>query len=307
MVRNRLLRALRALFLLIVPCLMPALASAGDFDVRKRVEYARHDGVSLVGDLYIPREPGKYPAVVAIHGGGWQNGNPDNYQFWGAYLASRGYVVFSATYRLVKGAKLFPESVHDVRAAVQYVRAKAADLKVDPERIGMMGDSAGGHLVAMVGLAGDDAAFQTAYRDDANAAVSTKVKAVIAAYGVYDMAQQWSHDVLHRPADNIVEKYLGVPPMEDRKLYFDASPMSYVTRAHRGVSFLLANGTEDDVVDRQQTDAFFLALKQAGNYVRRYVMTGAGHYWLTGDPIEEPGSVSGQFSPRVLRFLAERL
>ena len=64
--------------------------------------------------------------------------------------------------------------------------------------------------------------------------------------------------------------------------------------------------TIDDVVDRAQTDAFFLSLKQAGNYVRRFVMQGAGHYWLS-DPIEEPGSVSGFFAPRLLRFLGERL
>jgi dienelactone hydrolase len=73
-----------------------------------------------------------------------------------------------------------------------------------------------------------------------------------------------------------------------------------------GVSVLLANGTEDDVVDRAQTDAFFLALKQAGNFVRRYVMQGAGHYWLT-EPLDEPGSFSAFFAPRLLRFLGERL
>jgi dipeptidyl aminopeptidase/acylaminoacyl peptidase len=153
---------------------------------------------------------------------------------------------------------------------------------------------------------GDTPALPKAYADDPYSSVSTKVKAAIAVYGVFDMTQQWNHDVLNRPNDNIAEKYLGAPPAENRKLYFDGSPMSYAVKSASSVSFLLANGTEDDVVDRAQTDAFFLSLKQAGNYVRRFVMQGAGHYWMS-DPIEEPGSVSGFFAPRLLRFLGERL
>ena len=286
----------------------PALAQPlGEIETKANVEYGRHDGEALLGDAYLPKAPGKYPAVIAVHGGGWQGGSKSAYRFWGPWLAQRGYVVFSIDYRLVKpGKKMFPESVHDVRAAIQFVRSRAAELKADPDRIAMIGDSAGGHLVSLVGLMGDSPALPKAYADDPYASVSTKVKAVISAYGVYDMAQQWNHDLVNRPDDNIAEKYLGVPPAQDRKLDFDGSPMSYAVKSAAGVSFLLANGTEDDVVDRAQTDAFFLSLKQAGNYVRRFVMQGAGHYWLS-DPIEEPGSVSGFFAPRLLRFLGERL
>ena len=281
--------------------------SLGEVETRANVEYGRHDGEALLGDAYMPKAPGKYPVVIAVHGGGWQGGSKASYRFWGPWLAQRGYVVFSIDYRLVKpGKKMFPESVHDVRAGVQFVRSRAAELKADPDRIALIGDSAGGHLVSLVGLMGDSPALPKAYGDDPYASVSTAVKAVIGVYGVYDMTQQWNHDVLNRPNDNIAEKYLGAPPAQDRKLYFDGSPMSYAVKSASGVSFLLANGTEDDVVDRAQTDAFFLSLKQAGNYVRRFVMQGAGHYWLS-DPIEEPGSVSGFFAPRLLRFLGERL
>ena len=298
---------LMALFVVSVFTFVQTPARAGEIEIRHKVEYARHDGVTLLGDLYAPKEAGKYPAVIAVHGGGWQQGSADAYKFLGPWLAERGYVVLAVTYRFSKpGTKMFPESVNDVRAAIQFLRAHAAEMKADPDRIGLMGDSAGAHLVALVGLAGDSPTFSGAYRDDPNASVSARVKAVVAAYGIYDMAQQWNHDVLNRPGDNIVEKYLGVAPADDRKLYFDASPMSYTTKANKAVSFLLANGTEDDVVDRLQTDSFFLALKQSGNYVRRFVMQGQGHYWLT-DPIDEPGSVSGYFAPRLLRFLADRL
>jgi dienelactone hydrolase len=277
----------------------------GEVETRANVEYGRHDGEALLGDAYMPRVPGKYPVVIAVHGGGWQGGSKSAYRFWGPWLAQRGYVVFSIDYRLVKpGKKMFPESVHDVRAGVQFLRSQAAQLKVDPDRIALMGDSAGAHLAALAALGGE--AFANGYKDDPYAAVSAKVKAVIPIYGVFDMAQQWDHDLLNRPGDNIAEKYLGAPPSVDRKLYFDGSPLSYAVKSAAGVSVLLANGTEDDVVDRAQTDAFFLALKQSGNFVRRYVMQGAGHYCLT-DHIDEAGSYSGFFAPRLLRFLGERL
>ena len=287
--------------------LAPVRAQTIAFEIRPNVEYGRHDGAVLLGDLYAPKAAGKYPAVIAVHGGGWQGGSKDAYKYWGPYLAQRGYIVFSIDYRLAKaGQKMYPESVHDVRAAVQYVRSHAGELKADGERIALLGDSAGSTLVALVALAGDDPVFAGAYKDDPYGSVSTKVKAAVAAYGVYDMAQQWNHDVLNRPRDNIVERYLGVAPMDNRKLYFEASPMSYAIRTNNAASFLITNGTEDDVVDRAQTDAFLLALKQAGIYARRIVVQGAGHYWNT-DPMEDAGSYSGLFAPRVLRFLAERL
>ena len=285
----------------------PVWAQTAEVETRINLEYGRHDGAALVGDLYSPKAPGKYPAIVAVHGGGWQGGSKSTYQYWGPWLAQRGYVVFSIDYRLVKdGKKMFPDSVHDVRAAVQFIRSKAPDLKVDPDRIGLIGDSAGAHLAALVALAGDHPTFANAYRDDPYAAVSTKVKTAVVAYGVFDMAQQWNHDVSQRPRDNIAEKYLGAVPSDDRKLYFDASPMSYAVKANSGVSFFITHGTEDDIVDRIQSDAFLIALKQAGNYARHIVMQGSGHFWLA-DPIDEPGSISGFFAPRMLRFLAERL
>jgi acetyl esterase/lipase len=95
--------------------------------------------------------------------------------------------VFNIDYRLSKpGVKMYPESVHDVRAAVQFLRGSAVELKIDPAHIGMMGDSAGAHLAALVALAGDSPVFAGAYRDDRFAALSTKVRAVVGFYGAYD-------------------------------------------------------------------------------------------------------------------------
>ncbi len=150
--------------------------------------------------------------LVAVHGGGWQGGTRKNYTTRGLYLARNGNAAFSIEYRLSKpGAKSYPGAVYDTKAAVQYVRVIAATLGIDPDRIGMIGDSAGGHLSALVALAGEEPQFSGEYRSDPHASVSSKVKAVVGVYGVYDMLAQWQHDLLSRPRDNIGEKFPRAP------------------------------------------------------------------------------------------------
>src|SRR5919201_5707928 len=106
-------------------------------DPRANIVYAKHDGVTLLGDLYLPVAGGPFPALVASHGGGWQAGARSAFQYWGPYLAARGYVLFAISYRLAKkGQKMFPQAVTDVLAGVQFVRGSAAQIKVDPARIG---------------------------------------------------------------------------------------------------------------------------------------------------------------------------
>src|SRR5262249_54670640 len=105
-----------------------------------------------------------------------------------------GYAVFAVEYRLMKpGFKTYPGAVYDVKAAVQYVRARAGELGLDPNRIALMGDSSGAHLSALVALAGEEPAYSTEYRNDPNSSISHTVKAVVGVYGVYDMLRQWEH------------------------------------------------------------------------------------------------------------------
>ncbi len=283
-------------------------ASAAEYAVttRMKVQYVEHDGVKLTGDLYAPKGRDKAPVIVAIHGGGWQAGAPSTYQYWGPYLAKNGYAVFAISYRLSKpGAKSYPQAVYDVKAAIQYVRANAAELGVDPARIGVMGDSAGAHLASLVALAGDEPIFSSDYRNDPHAATPANVKAVVGFYGVYDMHAQWHHDQLTRPRDQITEKFLGQSPMQSRRVYFDSSPTSYATvdkREKLGTRFLLIYGTQDDIVDPQtQSQVFLNNLKQAGFFARQTVIPGAGHFF-TAWPVD-PGSYGAQSAPQILMFL----
>jgi dipeptidyl aminopeptidase/acylaminoacyl peptidase len=232
------------------------------------IAYANHDGVELAGDLYLPKNPKAVPALVAVHGGGWVQGVRGAFQYWGPYLAAHGIAVFSISYRLATKSKTFPEAVQDVLAGVQFLRGKAGGFGIDPQRIGLMGASAGAHLASLAALSGK------------------KFKG---------------------GRDNNIQKFMGVPPMENRQLYFDASPISYATFDKNSLGVFLVTGTEDDLVDRKvQTDPFQLALKQANFFVRPCIVHGAPHYWMN-DPVEEPGSYCAFLAPRLLRFLAEKL
>jgi acetyl esterase/lipase len=290
--------------------LMSDTTEAANYEVitRTNIEYVQHDGIALAGDLYLPKGLDKAPVLVAVHGGGWQGSSRENYRYWGPYLAKNGYAVFAVSYRLSKpNAKTFPAAVYDVKAAIQFVRAKAGELGVDPERIGAIGDSAGAHLAALVALAGEESLFSSEYRNDPHATVSAGVKAVVGIYGVYDLQAQWEHDQLKRPRDQITEKFIGAPPMANRRAYFDASPTSHATTEKNRTRFLIVYGTGDDIVDHvTQSERFLLLLKQAQFFARSVVIPGGPHFWIS-DPVEEAGSIGQTVGPRMLRFLASSL
>jgi acetyl esterase/lipase len=281
------------------------MAIGHEVAIKPDIVFAEHDGVKLLGDLYLPKGVGKAPVLVAAHGGGWQLGDRKFYRHWGNYLAKHGYAVFAIEYRLMKpGLGTWPGVVGDCKAAVQFARARSGDLGLDPERIGMIGDSVGAHLSALVALAGDELLFSGLYPNDPCAATPAGVKAVIGFYGVYDMTAQWEHDQITRPRDSVTEKLLGGPPMVSRRAFFEASPLSYATVDKNSTHFLLIYGREDDIVDpATQSEKFLTALKQAGFFARTIVVPGAGHFWSV-DPVEEPGSFGAYAGPRVLRFLA---
>jgi acetyl esterase/lipase len=278
------------------------------FRLDRGLEYAARGDIHLTGDLYRPETAAYCPVVVAVHGGAWKVGDASDFQYWGHWLANRGIAVYSIKYRLVRGEKnRYPAAVFDVRAAVQFVRANAARLGLDSNRIALMGASAGAHLSALVALAGNREPFKFGQPGDPHIHTTTEVKAVVAAYGVYDMLAQWEHDQVARPHDQITEIFLGTRPTEDKFHYFKASPIAYTTSHANATSFLVCWGTDDDVVDwKTQSRRFVTALKQSGYYVRTVPVLAAPHFWMYA-PIDEPHSYAGFLAPKLLRFLRERL
>jgi acetyl esterase/lipase len=290
-------------FALVAACASSPALAQHQVTTRGNIEYAEHDGVKLTGELYMPRGVAKAPIVIGIHGGGWQGGSPAAYQHWGPLYAKNGIGLFAIRYRLAK-AGTYPKAAYDVKAAIQFVRAKAADLGADPDRIGLQGDSAGGHLASLVGIAPD--AFKSGYQNAPHAAVPATVKTVVSVYGIYDMLAQWQHDQIARPRDQISEKFLGTTPMLNRQVYFESSPISYATVDRNRTRFLLVHGTDDDIVAKSQADQFWTALNQAQFYSRRVILPGAGHFF-SSDPHDMPGSYSGMAAPRILQFLQGQL
>ncbi|MCA9050416.1 MAG: sulfatase-like hydrolase/transferase, partial [Planctomycetaceae bacterium] len=119
-------------------------------NAERNVTYARYGDRSLEMDLYRPKAAwGKLPAIVCIHGGGWANGNRNSHAAMAQALAARGYVAATISYRL-SGEVPFPAAIHDCKAAVRFLRARAEDYGIDAANIGAIGLSAGGHLTALL-------------------------------------------------------------------------------------------------------------------------------------------------------------
>jgi acetyl esterase/lipase len=286
---------------------------AYEVTIRRNIEYAEHDGVKLYGDLYHPRARERrqlpvVPVVIAVHGGGWSGGTRATYKYWGPYLAERGFAVFAIDYRLAKpDQKSYPAAVYDVRAAVQFVRAKAASLAIEPDQIALMGDGAGAQLAALAALANSEPQFSSQYKNDPDAGTAATVRAVAVFYGIYDLAAQWQHDQLARPLDQVTSQFLGSQPMTNRQVYFEASPISYATVNNNKPAFLVIYGTSDEVVNAaQQSQAFQAALRQAGFFAHRIEIPSVGHYWVS-DPFSDPQSPNAYVGPRLLRFLDNAL
>jgi acetyl esterase/lipase len=278
-----------------------------DFNPEIRTEqvvYSEREGTVLAGTLFRPANSKNCPVVIAVHGGGWKQGSPQRYGHWGKWFASRGIALYAIQYRLADQPKnRFPAPALDVIAAIDFIWRSHQDLGLDADRIALMGDSAGAHLVSWVALAGHS------LRADASAdrtAPLPKLCAVIAVYGVFDLLGQWEHDQIARPRDHVTEALMGFSLPEDRLAYFHASPIAHATTKAPRRSFLVAWGTNDDIVDwASQSGHFVTALRQSGQYVRTVPVVGASHLWID-QPLDEDRSYTGFLAPKVHRFLLDR-
>jgi len=175
-------------------------------DVTSAIRYTDEGETALRGDFYRPVDRGPHPVVVAVHGGGWDQGSRSSYRDWGTYLAERGFALFATDRRHFKpNEPAFPGVIDDVQAAVRYVRSHAAELHIDPQRIAMMGDSSGGYIAALAGLVGDMAMGQRAADDVVSEELHSRPFAQMlgqANFAVHTMilphAQHyWAADPLH--------------------------------------------------------------------------------------------------------------
>jgi acetyl esterase/lipase len=269
------------------------------------VPFGEADGAPLLLDLLAPgpRPRGRLPAVVWIHGGGWESGDKRGgfSETLGPMLAGTGYVVLGVNYRLSDAAR-FPAQLHDVKAAVRWVRANADELGVDPDRIGVWGHSAGGHLAALVGTTGDLPELEGA---SGTAGVSSRVQAVIAlspATDFLEIPEGWPFVEPRRAT----EKLVGGPLEERTELVRLANPIAHIRPD--APPFWIVHGAADGVVPVHQGIKLYDELVAAGVDAQLEVLPDADHWFAsasrgvtTADELQRIGARAIAFFDRYLR------
>jgi acetyl esterase/lipase len=234
----------------------------------KGIEYTNPDGQHLQLNLARPKGAGPFPCVLCIHGGGFRAGSRDGYNAQILRLASRGYVAVTVSYRLAPKYP-FPAAVHDTKAAVRWLRANAKTYGIDPERIGVTGGSAGGHLAQFLAVTGDVKEFEGG---GGNPGESSKVKCVVNVYGPSDFTKSYGKSV---DAAEVLPLFLGGNLETARPLHVRASPLYWVTP--NAAPTLCIHGTDDKYVAVEQAEWLVDKLKAAGVEADLLKLDGAGH------------------------------
>lgn len=247
----------------------PARPASVAVKVQSDVVYGRAGGEDLKLDVYFPTNaPGRrLPVVMYVHGGGWVMGSKAMLSMMPGptELLRRGYLVVAIDYRLAPQSK-FPAMIEDAKCAVRFLRAHADDFRLDPKRIGVMGDSAGGHLVALLGLTDASDGFEGDGWNDQSSAV----QAVVDLYGPTDFADGKTNYVTIK----LVQEAFGATNAADPVLV-RASPVTYITG--HAPPFLILHGDHDGLVDIKQSEELNLRLQAAGDISTFVVITNFAH------------------------------
>ncbi|HEY8965324.1 MAG TPA: alpha/beta hydrolase [Candidatus Methylacidiphilales bacterium] len=233
-------------------------------DVWKNLVFAKVGRHRLKLDLAVPRDAKRpVPLVVYVHGGGW--GGLDKTEGFANGLVRRGFALAAVEYRL-SGEAVYPAQIVDCKAAVRWLRVHAAEYGCAGEKIGAIGDSAGGHLVSLLGLL-DDPALDA---EEGNPGVSSRVQAVADYFGPSDLAALDPHGT-----KGAIVELLGGPVDQNLEKARRASPLFLVTSS--APPFVIAHGENDKIVPIKQSLDLFQALKDAGVPVQFVAMPNLGH------------------------------
>jgi len=251
-----------ALGLLVAHDLVATRRLAGaDPQPQRNIVYAQRSGEDLQLDLVVPDGAGPFPLLLFIHGGGWREGSREN--VWVAALdaAGKGYAAAAVSY-LFAPKYAWPEQLEDVRAALKWLRSNAAKLKIDPDRVGAVGWSAGGQLSLFLGLT-----------DPKTGADAAPVDAVVNYFGPTDMTK----DVFNDTVDKLLYDLAGGSREEKGAVYKDFSAVSHVAAGCAPV--MTFHGTTDELVPVEQARILHKALDAAKVPNRLEILEGKGHGW----------------------------
>lgn len=254
------------------------------------VEYAKADGRSLTLDVSAPEGGGPFPVLMVIHGGGWTLHTNTIMEGMSRYIANRGYVVFNINYRTLPEGASMEEIVEDCMGALVWVKEHAADYKGDPERIAVTGDSAGGHLTAMIVTQAGNPAFTPTYQ---NADNDMAIACAVPTYGLYDFV------ALAKIAPPVIKDYMGESYKDNPERYKLLSPYYHIRKDL--VPQLVMVGDLDFLY--AENLKYVDALQEAGAPVELWVHGGQTHAFLN-NYWEEKG-VRGY--DRMIEFLDREL
>jgi acetyl esterase/lipase len=253
-------------------CCFAALAAcASDVEVVRDVAYDDRHGAATEMDVYLPAgwdDGALRPAVMFVHGGGWRMGSAEAHEGHALRLAESGYVAVSIDYRLVPDGS-YPRAMQDTQCALSALRARAADLAIDPDRIAVAGYSAGGHLVSLLGVGFDEPDLVP----DCAAGPTAPPAAVISGAGPQDLHGRWGEH------DAIVDM-IGGSEEEYPERYRAASPITHARPD--APPFLFIHGGDDWFVPIEQSRAMRDALRAEGVDARLLELAGTGHLTALG-------------------------
>lgn len=289
-------------FLLAATCglVIASLAGAGEITVEPNITYAQVGEVPLQLDLARPTEgDGPFPAIVFIHGGGWLGGNRHAFRSKMEQAAERGYVAVTVSYRLTQPDPQtgvpkapFPAQIHDCKAAIRWLRAHAQEYKVNPQKIAVMGASAGGHLSLLAGLTSPDDGLEG---ELGNPDQSSRVQAVVNIFGPTDMKVIYEST----PAVvGMVKALCNGTPETAPQAFAQASPLTYVTSDDPPI--LTLHGDADKLVPIEQARLLDEKLKSAGVVHQLVVLKDQGH-GFQGDAAQQADTAAWEFLERHLK------
>ena len=223
--------------------------------VKAEIEYGKAAGVSLRMDAWVPEGPGPFPAVVMVHGGGWSAGDKEyNLKFFFEPLSRAGFAWFTVDYRLAPQYP-YPSAIDDVVTAIKFVQAHAKEYRVDPKRIAITGESAGGHIAAYIG---------------ARYGKQLKLAAVVPFYPATDFV------ALTTGADKTPNILRSVSQFVGDADLRDASPTTWVKK---GIPpFMFIHGTKDPTLPFHQSESMCDLIRKAGGACELLRVEGASHW-----------------------------
>jgi acetyl esterase/lipase len=259
--------------------------------------YAKVGDRELHVNIVEPKEKSDkpLPLIVWIHGGGWAAGNYEQNQ--ASKLAEFGYVAASVQYQFSDVAK-FPEQMWECKAAIRWLRAHAKDYNIDPNRIGIWGGSAGGHLVSLLGTSGGVKALEGSL---GNADQSSRVQAVVDFFGPTKLLTDKGEEACVHKLYHLVPQFIGATAEEKPEAYRAASPITYVSKDDP--PFLIVHGDADQIIPIHQAEVFYDALRHAGVDVTFIRVKNGDHGFTRDDMVPDKAGIY----KKVLEFFDKHL